>query len=63
MTRGASWFAGAYGAWAASHAKMGRELRDGKPASDTPREGWERWDVLGGWGVSGREDVSVGGGS
>ena len=29
----ASWFARAYGAWAASHANMGRELRDGKPAS------------------------------
>ena len=36
MTHGASWFAGAYGAWAASHAKMGRELRDGKPASVPP---------------------------
>ena len=36
LTRGASWFAGAYGAWAASHAKMGRELRDGKPASVPP---------------------------
>ena len=36
LTHGASWFAGAYGAWAASHAKMGRELRDGKPASVPP---------------------------
>ena len=36
LTRGASWLAGAYGAWAASHAKMGRELRDGKPASVPP---------------------------
>jgi len=36
LTHGASWLAGAYGAWAASHAKMGRELRDGKPASVPP---------------------------
>ena len=33
LTANASWFARAYGAWAASHANMGRELRDGKPAS------------------------------
>ena len=31
LTRGAPWLADAYGAWAASHAAMGRELRDGKP--------------------------------
>lgn len=31
LTRGAPWLAESYGAWAASHAAMGRELRDGKP--------------------------------
>jgi len=36
LTAGASWFAGAYGAWAASHAKMGRELRDGKQNASVP---------------------------
>ena len=33
LTANADWFARAYGAWAALHANMGRELRDGKPAS------------------------------
>ena len=31
LTRGAPWLAESYGALAASHAAMGRELRDGKP--------------------------------
>ena len=35
LTRGAPWLADAYGAWAASHAAMGRELRDGKPNAPT----------------------------
>jgi hypothetical protein len=35
LTRGAPWLADAYGAWAVSHAAMGRELRDGKPNAPT----------------------------